>query len=159
MMQKIKQHQEKSWVHLFRMRALSLMKKGSKQERRKAEKKRKTLQKPARNSLFLSKHVADTDLSRSQHLLPTRRVSLRHAERLLHTQTQEHQELTWHVGHKWEELLKAPVSSKGRQLAPLMEKLFILTYRQTCRFSLQKVASSNVGKGKKSLVLDLWHIW
>lgn len=71
------------------------------------------------------------------------------------TQTQEHQELTWHVGHKREELLKAPVSSKGRKLAPLMEKLFILTYKQTCRFSLQKWVSSNVGNRKKEgLILD-----
>lgn len=69
----------------FRMCALSLVKKNSKQERRKAEKRRKTLQKPAGNSLFLSKHIADTDLSWSQHLLPTRRVSLRYAEPLLHT--------------------------------------------------------------------------
>lgn len=129
-MQKIKQHQEKSWTHLFRMRALRLME-GSKQERRKTEKKRRTLQKPAGNSLFLSKHVADTDLSQSQHLLPTRRVSPRQGWVSL---AQEHRELTWHDGRKWEELLKAPVSKTGRKLVPLMKNLFILTYVQTCRF-------------------------
>lgn len=85
-MQKIKHHQEKSWAHLFRMRALRLMK-GSKQERRKTEKKRQTLQKAAGNSLFLSKPVADTDLSQSQHLLPTRRVSPRQAQCLWHRNT------------------------------------------------------------------------
>lgn len=67
---------------------------------RRKEEKRKTLQKPAGNSLFLSKHAADTDLSQSQHLLPTCAVSPRHAERLRHTERQEHRELAWHVGRK-----------------------------------------------------------
>lgn len=47
---------------------------------------------------------------------------------------QEHQELTWHDGRKWEELLKAPVSKTGRKLVPLMRNLFILICRKTCRF-------------------------
>lgn len=142
MMQKIKQHQEESWVHLFRMRALSLMKKASKQERRKTEKERKTLQKPAGNSLFLSKHIADTDLSRSQHLLPTCRVSPRHAERLLRTQTREHQELTWHVGHKWSLTASESTSELNR--------------KETCSFDAKTVyfdlqANSQIFSAERSL--------
>lgn len=71
MIQKLKQHREKSWAHTFRLCAPNVMKRGSKHDRRKPEEKRKTLWKPAGNGLFLSKHTADTELSWSQHLLPT----------------------------------------------------------------------------------------
>lgn len=144
-MQKIKQHHEKSWEHIFRMCARSLVKKGSKQERREAE---KTLQAPAGNSLLLPEALL-TQTCHGANACPGSRVGAACWAAAARCDAGAPR-----VGlARWTGTRRA--SESTREPVSLMGIPFILTCRQACRFSLQKKVSSDVGNGKKRLILDL----